>query len=129
MSLLEFIQLILRNKKWVIYFPVIVGISVFYLTRNTPHVYSSEMVIYTGIASGFNPDNDYDSKIDFHAVTSRFDNLINIIGSREIRKEVALKLLAHMIHNPDKMATLLENSKSATLTKTLTKEFVAKYKK
>ena len=129
MSLLEFIQLIIRNKRWVIYFPIIVGISVFFLTRNTPHTYSSEMVIYTGIASGFNPDNDFENKIDFHAVNSRFDNLINIIGSREIRKEVAIKLLAFMLHNPTKMDTLLENSKSSLLAKTLTKEFVAKYKK
>ncbi len=129
MSVLEFIQLIIRNKRWVIYFPIIVGIGVFLLTRNTAHTYTSEMVIYTGIASGFNPDNDFDNKIDFHAVNSRFDNLINIIGSREIRKDVGIKLLAFMLHNPNKLDTLLENSKNQTLTDRFSKEFIARYKK
>ena len=129
MSVLEFIQLIIRNKRWVIYFPIIVGIGVFLLTRNTAHTYTSEMVIYTGIASGFNPDNDFDNKIDFHAVNSRFDNLINIIGSREIRKDVGIKLLAFMLHNPNKLDTLLDNSKNQNLTDRFSKEFIVRYKK
>lgn len=129
MSLVEFIQLLIRNKKWILYFPFIVGIGVFVLTRNAPHTYTSEMVIYTGIASGINQDNDYDSKVDFHAVNSRFDNLINIIGSRETQKNVSLKLMAFMLHNPDKLNMLLENSKNSYLTKTLNPDFVKKYKK
>ena len=107
MSLIEFIQLIIRNKKWVLYFPLIVGLGVFVLTRNTPHTYTSEMVIYTGIASGFNPDNDFENKIDFHAVNSRFDNLINIIGSRETQKNIGIKLLAHFLHNREQMNVLI----------------------
>ena len=129
MSVLEFIQLILRNKKWVLYFPLVVGIGVFLLTRNTPHTYTTNMVIYTGIASGFNPDNEFDGKIDFHAVNSRFDNLINIIGSGETRKDVGVSLLAFMINNPGAMSELLDHSKNEWLTKVLNKEFVKKYAK
>jgi uncharacterized protein involved in exopolysaccharide biosynthesis len=129
MSLLEFIQLLIRNKKWVLYFPVIVGVAVFLLTRNMPHTYTSEMEIYTGIASGFNPDNDFENKIDFHAVNSRFDNLINIIGSRETRKDVAVKLLAFMLHHHEEMTNLLESSKNKELTQTLDEKFVGKFKR
>ena len=129
MSLLEFIQLILQNKKWVIYFPLIVGIGVFAFTQNSPHEYTSDMIIYTGIASGFNPDNDYDAKIDFHAVSSRFDNLINIIKSGETRKELSLKLLAFFIKNPEELKTLLKNAKNDHMSDILTPEFVKKYSK
>jgi succinoglycan biosynthesis transport protein ExoP len=127
-SLIEFIQLIIRNKKWVLYFPLIVGLGVFVLTRNTPHTYTSEMVIYTGIASGFNPDNDFENKVDFHAVNSRFDNLINIIGSRETQKNIGIKLLAHFLHNREQMNVLIENSKNSYLTKTLDESFIKKHK-
>ncbi len=129
MSVLEFIQIILQNKKWVIYFPLIVGLGVFAFTQNSPHQYTSDMVIYTGIASGFNPDNDYDSKIDFHAVSSRFDNLINIIKSGETRKELSLKLIAFFIKNPESLKTLLKNAKDDHLAGILTPEFVKKYSK
>ena len=129
MSLLEFIQLVIRNKRWVVYFPIIVGIGVFILTRSIPKEYTSDMIIYTGIASGATMDNDFEGKIDFHAVNSRFDNLINIIGSRELRKDVSIKLLTFMLHNPDKMDTMLMNTKSSLLDEVLDKDFVAKYKK
>ncbi|HWB64159.1 MAG TPA: GNVR domain-containing protein [Chitinophagales bacterium] len=129
MSLLDFVQLIIRNKKWVIYFPLIVGIGVFLLTRNIPKTYTSQMVIYTGIASGFNPDNDFENKIDFHAVNSRFDNLINIIGSRETRTEVGIKLLTYMLHNNKQLKDLLENSKNSKLNAVINDAFIAHYKK
>jgi hypothetical protein len=87
------------------------------------------MVIYTGIASGFNPDNEFDGKIDFHAVNSRFDNLINIIGSGETRKEVGVNLLAFMLCNPKEMQDLLDNSKNDLLVTTLDKNFIKKYTK
>ena len=111
MKLIEFIQLILRNKKWVFAFPLITGITVFFLTRNMPHTYSSEMVIYTGIASGYNIDNEVEGKIDYHEVNSKFDNLINTITAKETRKDVALHLLAKLINNPDTLKRTLANLK------------------
>jgi uncharacterized protein involved in exopolysaccharide biosynthesis len=129
MSILDFIQLLIRNKVWVIYFPLIVGTGVFFLTHNIPHTYESKTVIYTGIASGYNPDNDFENKIDFHAVNSRFDNLINIIASRETRKDVSLKLLAYMLHHDADRKTFLENTKNDRLNKLFDSSFVRHYKK
>lgn len=100
MKLVEFIQIIIRNIKWVIFFPVLVSAAVFVLTRNAPRTYTSEMVIYTGIASGYNLDNDIKGSIDYHQANSKFDNLINTITSKEARKEVALRLMAELIHEP-----------------------------
>lgn len=129
MSLIELIQLFLRNRKWTIFFPVTVAIVVFALTRNTPRTYSSETVIYTGIASGFNPDNAFDNKLDFHAANSRFDNLINIISSKETRKEVAVQLLAFMLHYDTARTHLLLSAKNKKLSAILTNDFVLEHRK
>ena len=101
MNFIEFIQLVLRNKKWVIFFPLLVAGCIYFLTRNLPHTYSSEMVIYTGIASGYNADNDINGKIDYHEANSKFDNLINTITSKETRKEVSLRLLSDLLNHPN----------------------------
>jgi uncharacterized protein involved in exopolysaccharide biosynthesis len=103
MGFIQIIQLLLRNKKWVLVFPILAASLVFYLTRNIPSTYSAEMVIYTGIASGYNIGNDMEGKTDFHMVNSKFDNLIQTITSKETNKEVALRLLAEMIN---KLASL-----------------------
>ncbi len=115
MSFIEFIQLVLRNKKWVIVFPLLVGVGTFFFTRNMPHTYSSEMVIYTGIASGYNMDNDINGKIDYHAANSKFDNLINTITSKETRKEVSLKLLASLLNHPKELQRVILELKSEQL--------------
>ncbi|MBL0051950.1 MAG: hypothetical protein IPP29_10805 [Bacteroidetes bacterium] len=135
MNFIEFIQLLLRNKKWIIAFPIITGVAVFFLTRNMPHTYSSEMVIYTGIASGYNFNSDAEGKIDYHEANSKFDNLINTITSKETRKVVALRLLADLINHPqelNRVVTKLKlerfdwlNDSSALL---LAEVFLQKYK-
>jgi succinoglycan biosynthesis transport protein ExoP len=128
MSILEFIHLITRNKKWTIFFPLLVGLVVTLFIWSTPHIYTSHMVIYTGFASGLNSDNEFDAKIDFHATSSGFDNLINIVGSKDLCKEVSVKLLAYMLHNPERMDALLKNSNNNLLNQTLTVGFVGHYR-
>ncbi len=114
MSFIEFLQLLIRNKKWVVLFPIFTAISIFITTRNSPDTYSSEMVIYTGIASGYNVDNDMQGKIDYHAANSKFDNLINTITSKETRKIVSLRYLASLIHNPNEAQRVVASYKTET---------------
>lgn len=114
MSFIEFLQLLIRNKKWVVFFPIFTAISIFITTRNSPDTYSSEMVIYTGIASGYNVDNDMQGKIDYHAANSKFDNLINTITSKETRKIVSLRYLASLIHHPEEAHRIVVSYKTET---------------
>ena len=109
MSIVEFIQLVLRNKKWVLIFPLLVAVLVFLLTRNSPNTYTSEMVIYTGIASGYSIDNNGAGKVDYHQTNSRFDNLINTISSRETHKELSLQLLSYYITNPEALNSIKQD--------------------
>lgn len=92
MSFLYFLKLILKNLKWLIIIPACLAASIFYFTRHEIKIYSSEAVIYTGIASGYSLSGS--SKVDFITVNNAFDNLISLINSKETKREVALTLLA-----------------------------------
>jgi uncharacterized protein involved in exopolysaccharide biosynthesis len=59
---------------------------------NRSHEYSSQTILYTGLATG--SSIQMDKKFNYQATNSAFDNLINIINSRETQEEVAVRLLA-----------------------------------
>ncbi|MGM0565396.1 MAG: LysM peptidoglycan-binding domain-containing protein [Bacteroidota bacterium] len=54
----------------------------------------SETTIYTGIASGYSIEDQERTNIDFYGTNMQFDNLINIIGSRNTKEQTAIRLLA-----------------------------------
>lgn len=68
------------------------AVLVFYFTRKPTYSYSSETTLYTGIASGSSVEMD--KSLSFFATNTAFDNLINVIKSRETQQEVAIRLLA-----------------------------------
>lgn len=105
MSLLHFIKLILRNLKLLVLVPLVLAGSVYYFTRNEKKVYSSESVVYTGIASGYSLSGD--KRPDYFATSNAFDNLLSLISSRETKQEVALRLLAEHLHMKVPPAALL----------------------
>ncbi len=102
MSFIYFIRLVFKNLLWLVLIPSILAGSIFYFTRWEKKVYSSESVIYTGIASGYSLSGS--TKADYFATSNAFDNLLSLINSRETRQEVALSLLARHLqikkHDP-----------------------------
>lgn len=102
MSFLHFINLLIRNILWLILLPLTLAVSIYYFTRNEKKVYSSETVVYTGIASGYNLSGN--NKADFFATSNAFDNLLSIINSRETKQQVAIELLSRHLflkkHDP-----------------------------
>ncbi len=92
MSFFYFIKLLLKNLFWLTFIPLTIALSVLYFTRHELKDYSSESVIYTGIASGYSLSGN--NKADFFATSNAFDNLLSLINSRETKQEVAIKLLA-----------------------------------
>ncbi|MFZ4056697.1 MAG: GumC family protein [Ferruginibacter sp.] len=103
MSFIYFIKLLFKNLRWLILIPSVLAITIFYFTRGEKKVYSSESVIYTGIASGYSLSGNV--KADFYTTSNAFDNLLSLITSRETKQEVAVNLLAkHLMlkkHEPD----------------------------
>ena len=95
-NLLFFIRLLLRHVGLLVLVPVILAVLVFQLTKNEPKVFNSKARVYTGIASGSTIELD-NTKLDFRATNTAYDNLLNLIKARTTIETVALKLFAqHM---------------------------------
>jgi len=106
MSFAYLIKLLLKNLLWLVLIPTVMAGTIFYFTRGEKKVYSSESVIYTGIASGYSLSGS--TKADFFGTTNAFDNLLSLINSRETKLEVAVNLLARHLqvkkHDPSLMS-------------------------
>lgn len=96
MSIVQLLKLLLRNWKMLLLVPLVLGISVYYFTRNQKKVFLSETVVYTGIASGYSINGN--NSADFFQTSNAFDNLLTIINSRETKEEVAISLLSSHLY-------------------------------
>ncbi|MEX0314815.1 MAG: GumC family protein [Allomuricauda sp.] len=95
-NLLFFVRLLLRHITLLLVTPIILAALVFFLTQDQPKVYNSKARVYTGIASGSTIELD-NTKLDFRATNTAYDNLINLIKARTTIETVGLKLFAqHM---------------------------------
>lgn len=95
-NLLFFIRLLLRHIGLLIAAPIVLASLVFFLTKDQPKVYNSKATLYTGIASGSTIELE-NTKVDYRATNTSYDNLINLIKARTTIEIVGLKLFAqHM---------------------------------
>lgn len=92
MDIIQFIRILLKHLWLLIIVPLILAISVLYLTRNPTFEYQSSTKLYTGIASGASLEGA--SNMSYLATSNAFDNLINVIKSRETLGETAIRLFA-----------------------------------
>ena len=101
MKLIDFIKLIMQHKVVLILIPLFFGLLAVIFTTNPTRNYYSQTTLYTGIASG--SSIDMDKKFNYLATNNAFDNLINIIKSREAQEEVAIRLLSQhlMLNGPN----------------------------
>lgn len=68
------------------------------MTRNLPKEYKSETEIFTGIASGPTIAGLESTGLDFFAANNDYDNMINVIKSKQTLVEVGERLLVqHMM--------------------------------
>ncbi len=96
MTLIDFVRLIVKHLVLLLIVPLVLGSLVIFLTMNPSYEFSSQTILYTGLASG--SSIDMDKKFSTQDTNAAFDNLINIIKSRETQEEVAVRLLAiHMM--------------------------------
>lgn len=98
MKLIEFIRLILKHKILLIFVPTLLAVLVILLTLKPNFEYSSQSLLYTGLASG--SSIEMDKTFNYQATNTAFDNLINIIQSRETQEEVGIRLLVQHLMLP-----------------------------
>lgn len=99
MKTIDFIRLILRHLMILILVPFLLGVLVLLLTLKPNLEYSSQTVLYTGLATG--SSIEMDKTFNYFATNIAFDNLINIINSRETQEEVAVRLLTIHLMLPE----------------------------
>lgn len=99
MSIIDFVRLILKHLVLLIIVPLLLGALVILLTMNPSYEFSSQTILYTGLATG--SSIEMDKKFNYQATSTAFDNLINIIKSRETQEEVAVRLLAFHLMLPE----------------------------
>lgn len=104
MSFVQFLRVLSKNLKWLIIFPVLVALLVYFLTGKLPREYESGTTVYTGIASGNSITSGEEApRTDFFSINNAFDNLLATVTARQTLEEVAIKLLAQhlLLEMPD----------------------------
>jgi uncharacterized protein involved in exopolysaccharide biosynthesis len=101
MTAINFLRLLRKHIVLLLITPVLLAALVTFMTRKPAYTYSSETTLYTGIASGSSVEMD--KSFSYFANNTAFDNLINVISSRNTQKEVAIRLLVQhlMLKEPD----------------------------
>ncbi len=94
MDLIYFIRLFKRNIIILIGIPFLLSVVVYYFVRNGEKVYQSEAIIYTGITTGYSIESTVQRSTDFFSTSAQFDNMINLLKSRQTVVETSLRLLA-----------------------------------
>jgi len=92
MKIIDLIRLIRKHIVLLLVSPLILAGLVILMTKNPNFKYASETTLYTGIASGSSVEMD--KSFNFFATNTAFDNLINVLKSRETQQEVAIRLLS-----------------------------------
>lgn len=97
MGIINFKEVFWLSKRyWYIFliFPITIATTVYFLTRDSPKIYDSSTVIYTGISSRKSADLTESLKIDFFTSSNLMDNIMSLVNSRKSIEETGLRLLA-----------------------------------
>lgn len=111
MDLHKIFQLIKRHLFLLITVPIVMAVLVYFFTRNTPKSYSSEAIIYTGIATGYSLESTSARSLDYFAINVQFDNLINLFNSGQTIENTSINLLAQELSlaNPNPQYISVDN--------------------
>jgi len=91
-KIIYFIKILSRHVLLLILVPLLLAAVVFFLTRKDQWSYVSETTIYTGVTSGTTVQQQ--AFTDVMVRMTVYDNLINLIKSRQTLEEVSASLLA-----------------------------------
>lgn len=104
MDFLYIIRLFKRNIILLLGVPFLLAVVVYYFTRHQEKVYQSEAIIYTGITTGYSIESTTQRATDYFSTSAQFDNMINLLTSRQTVVETSLRLLGQDIslthHDP-----------------------------
>jgi len=132
MDINQLLRLFKRHLFLLIFVPIFLAAIVYFFTRNNPKVYSSETIVYTGIGSGYSIETTQRANIDYFATNMQFDNLINLIYSRQTIEQTSIRLLAQHLSLDKPDPKYISNKNWTELQRIVPKEvknLVVKYNK
>lgn len=97
MNLIEFIRLIRKNLFLLIFVPMVMAVSTYFLTKNAEREFTSTAMIYTGLSTGFNIESTGEMRKDQFVVNNSFENILNTIRSKQTMREVSFRLLSQIL--------------------------------
>ena len=121
MDLLYLIRLFKRNIILLLGVPFLLAVVVYYFTRNQEKVYQSEAIIYTGITTGYSIESTSQRPTDYFSTSAQFDNMINLLTSRQTVVETSLRLLGQDLSLPGPNSQYLSNENYSKLQKMIPK--------
>lgn len=99
MKIIELIRMIRKHLVLLILVSGLTAVLVTMLTRNPKLTFASKTTLYTGLATGSTVEMD--KAYNYALTNTSFDNLINIIKSRETQQNVAIRLLSQHLLLPE----------------------------
>jgi polysaccharide biosynthesis transport protein len=108
MNIKEFLQVLKKNIFYLLFFPAVLAVGVFFLVKDKPMEYKSTTLLYTGVVSGYNLNSAEGNRIDYNAIANAFDNLTAICKLRDVAEETSVRLLAKHLMNAKGQADFSE---------------------
>ncbi len=121
MNIIVLLRLLRKHLVLLLLTPILLAGLVMYFTKTPSFTYSSETTLFTGIASGSSVEMD--KSLNYFATNTAFDNLINVINSRQTQQEVAIRLLAQHLLLTDSDPRYI-SSKSLDYIKNITPKYI-----
>lgn len=87
-------QFLYRIRYWLLWGTLFVTGLVIYFTQFLPYSYTVEGSLFAGVTTATSITG---SSVNYSAVTSTFDNLINLAQSRGTLEKVSIRLLANAL--------------------------------
>ena len=97
MNALYFIRLLEKSFRWMIILGFSLAMSVFILTINMPREYESEAELNSSVSTSVNLGDIGPAPMDFFSTSSKVDNIINTVKSRQTLNEVSSALLSYHV--------------------------------
>jgi len=97
MNLIKFLKIIYSKLIYLILLPMIMGVVVFFLTKDLPVKFTASSTIFTGVTSNSGLAVE-EIRVDNVATQNEYNNIMTMLKSTSLFEEVSLKLLTqHLI--------------------------------
>ena len=124
MKIVDLIRLIRKHLALLVLVPALLGTLVAVMTKKGKMSYTSQTVLYTGLATG--SSIEMDKAFNYFATNTSFENLINIVNSRKTQQEVAIRLLSQHLLLPGPDPKYI-SAKSYAELKKITPQYIYSY--